>query len=159
MVWLFDENELPSWPNYELYLMEQEARFEPVAQEYMERMKRPKYPLPLYKMQCGKHDVENRSLIDPQEIEVELTDHEYKFLLIRALIYGTTYLFTHLRLEKPELAQKILTQALAGYPEELKDNHFHYQIYFTEIQENAREIYQLQSYFFPKDINTQTIFI
>lgn len=57
------------------------------------------------------------------------------------------------------MTQKILTQALAGYPEELKDGHSHYQIYFTEIQENAREIYQLQSYFFPKNINSPTIFI
>ena len=159
MTWLTYENELPTDPNFQLFLMDQEAKFAPVAKEYMERMKRPKYPLPLYKMQCGKHDVENRSMIDPQEIEVELTDYEYGFLLLRALIYGTTYLFTHLRLEKPELAQKILTQALASYPEELKDDNFSYQIYFTEIHENAKEIYQLQSYFFPEKTNTQTIFI
>ena len=159
MVWLIDENELPTDPNYELYLMEQEAKFAPVAKEYMERMKRPKYPLLLYKMKCGKHDIENRKMIDSREIEVELTDTEYGFLLLRALIYGTTYLFTHLRLEKPELARKILTQALASYPEELKDDSSDYQIHFTEICENAREIYQLQAYFFPKNINTPTIFI
>ena len=159
MTWLTVENELPTDPNFELFLMEQEAKFAPVAQEYMERMKRPKYPLPLYKMQCGKHDVKNRSMIDPREIEVELTDHEYRFLLLRALIYGTTYRFTHLRLEKPELARKILAQASASYPEELKDDNFSYQIYFTEIHDNAKEIYQLQAYFFPKSVNTPTIFI
>lgn len=159
MVWLTTENQLPTEPNFQLYLMEQEAKFAPVAREYMERMKRPKYPLPLYKMKCGKHDVENRRIIDPQEVEVELANPEYRFLLLRALIYGTTYLFTHLKLEKPELAQKILTQALACYPEELKDDNFSYQIFFTEIHENAKEIYQLQAYFFPEKINNEAIFI
>jgi len=159
MIWLTYENELPTDPNFQLFLMDQEAKFAPVAKEYMERMKRPKYPLPLYKMQCGKHDAEDRILMDPREIEVELTDYEYGFLLLRALIYGTTYFFTHLKLEKPELAQKILTQALDSYPEELQDDNYSYQILFTEIHENAKEIYQLQAYFFPEKTNTQTIFI
>lgn len=159
MTWLTDENLLPTDPNFQLFLMDQEAKFTPVVKEYMERMKRPKYPLPLYKMKCGKRNAEDRILLDPREIEVELADYEYGFLLLRALIYGTTYLFTHLKLEKPELAQKILTQALASYPEELQDDNYSYQILFTEIHENAKEIYQLQAYFFPENANTPTIFI
>jgi hypothetical protein len=149
-------NELPQ--KFSLWLHDEAPRCEKVAKEYAASMRRPKY-LPLYEMTCFKVDMIERKPVDPQKVEVELTDEEYVYLLTRALLYGTTYRFSHLRQENPALAQKVFTQAIAGYPDDLKSDGAIYQIAFSEMHENAKEIIQLKNYFFPGDLNKSRIFI
>jgi len=141
-----------------LWLHNETARCEKAAKEYAATMKRPKY-LPLYEMTCAKVDEENHKLFDRRKVDVELTDDEYVWLLTRSLLFGTTYLFSHLRNENPTLAQKVFAQAMDAYPDELKEDGVRYQVFFNEIYENAKEIIQLQNYFFPDKVNTTTIFI
>ncbi len=150
------DNELP--PKFSLWLHDDKAQCEKVAKEYANSMRRPKY-YPLYEMTCAKVDVEERKLFDHQKVEVELNDDEYVYLLTRALLYGTTYRFSHLRHENPALAQKVFTQAMAGYPDDLKSDGALYQIAFSEMHDNAKEIFQLKNYFFPGDLNNSRIFI
>ena len=149
-------NELP--PKFSLWLHDETAQCEKVAKEYANSMRRPKY-FPLYEMTCAKVNVEERKLFDHQKVEVELTDEEYVYLLTRALLYGTTYRFSHLRHENPALAQKVFTQAMAGYPDDLKSEGALYQIAFSEMHDNAKEIIQLKNYFFPDKVNTSMLFL
>ena len=149
-------NEFP--PKFTLRMLDEKAQCEKIAKEYANSMKRPKY-YPLYEMTCAKVDVEELKLFDHQKVEVELNDEEYVYLLTRALFFGSTYRFSHLRHENPALAQKVFTQAMAGYPDDLKSDGALYQIDFSEMHENAKEIYQLQSYFFPGEWNNSRIFI
>ena len=149
-------NEFP--PLFSLWLHDEKAQCEKVAKEYALSMKRPKY-FPLYEMTCAKINRKERCLSDPQKVEVELTDMEYVYLLTRVLLYGTTYRFSHLRQENPALAQKVFTQAIAGYPDDLKSDSAVYQIAFSEMHENAKEIIQLKDYFFPEKMNTTMFFI
>lgn len=154
---LFEPNkELP--PKFSLWLHDDKAQCEKVAKEYAASMRRPKY-FPLYEMTCAKVNVEERKLFDHQKVEVELNDEEYVYLLTRALLYGTTYRFSHLRHENPALAQKVFTQAMAGYPDKLKSDGDLYQIAFSELHDNAKEIFQLKNYFFPDMINTGMVFL
>lgn len=149
-------DELPQ--KFSLWMQDETLSCEKVAKEYAATMKRPKY-LPLYEMTCVKVDTIERKLVDSRKVEVELTDEEYVFLLTKALLFGTTYRFCHLHSERPELAKKIFTQALDGYPEELKAEGAVYRVVFDEIHENAKEIIQLKNYFFPGDLNKSRIFI
>lgn len=154
---LFEPNdELP--PKFSLWLHDDQAQCEKVAKEYAASMRRPKY-YPLYEMTCAKVDEQEGKLFDHQKVELELNDEEYVYLLTRALLFGTTYLFSHLRYENPVLAQKVFAQAMASYPNDLKSDGALYQIDFSEMHENAKEIYQLQSYFFPGEWNNSRIFI
>ena len=149
-------NELP--PKFTLRQLNEKAQCEKVAKEYANSMRRPKY-YPLYEMTCAKVDVEECKLFDQQKVEVELTDEEYVYLLTRALLFGTSYYFSHLRHENPALAQKVFTQAMSGYPDDLKNDGALYQIAFSEMHDNAKEIFQLKNYFFPDDLNNSCIFI
>ncbi len=149
-------NELP--PKFTLRMLDEKAQCEKVAKEYVNSMRRPKY-YPLYEMTCAKVDVEECKLFDHQKVEVELNDEEYVYLLTRALLYGTTYRFSHLRHENPALAQKVFTQAMASYPDNLKSDVALYQIDFSEMHDNVKEIIQLKNYFFPGDLNNSRIFI
>ncbi len=149
-------NEFP--PKFTLRMLDEKAQCEKIAKEYANSMKRPKY-YPLYEMTCAKVDVEELKLFDHQKVEVELNDEEYVYLLTRALFFGSTYRFSHLSHENPVLAQKVFAQAMASYPNDLKSDGALYQIDFSEMHENAKEIYQLQSYFFPGEWNNSRIFI
>ena len=149
-------NELP--PKFTLRMLDEKAQCEKIAKEYANSMKRPKY-YPLYEMTCAKVDVEELKLFDHQKVEVELNDEEYVYLLTRALFFGSTYRFSHLRHENPALAQKVFTQAMAGYPDDLKSDGALYQIDFSEMHDNAKEIIQLKNYFFPDKVNTSMLFL
>lgn len=74
-------------------------------------------------------------------------------------IYGTSYRLTHLNKEHSGLANKVLIQAMAAYPDELKQPRAYYQMLFDEMHENAKEIIQLKDYFFPEKVNTTMFFI
>lgn len=143
---------------FSLRLHDDKAQCEKVAKEYTNSMRRPKY-FPLYEMTCAKVDVIERKLFDHQKVEVELNDEEYVYLLTRALLFGTTYRYSHLRHENPALAQKVFTQAMACYPDDLKSDGALYQIAFSEMHDNAKEIFQLQNYFFPDKVNTGMLFL
>lgn len=163
MISIEDENKVPNDPKelpskVALWFQEKAVKYEAAAKEYAATMKRPKY-LPLYEMTCVKVDEIERKLVDPRKVEVELTNDEYVYLLTKALLYGTTYHFSHLCSERPELANKIFIQAMAGYPDELKTEGAVYQVVFDEIHENAKEIVQLKDYFFPGDVNTTMFFL
>lgn len=149
-------NEFP--PKFTLRMLDEKAQCEKIAKEYANSMRRPKY-YPLYEMTCAKVNVEELKLFDHQKVEVELNDDEYVYLLTRALLYGTTYRFSHLRHENPALAQKVFTQAMAGYPDDLKSEGALYQIAFSEMHDNAKEIIQLKNYFFPDKVNTSMLFL
>lgn len=148
-------NELPL--KFSLWLHDDKDRCEKAAKEYAASMRRPKY-YPLYEMTCAKVDLIEGKLFDHQKVEVELNDEEYVYLLTRALLFGTTYYFSHLRHENPALAQKVFTQAMAGYPDDLKSDGALYQIAFSEMHDNAKEIFQLKNYFFPDKVNTSIHF-
>ena len=146
-------------PSKTVSRMRSEAeQFEAVAKEYTATMKRPK-PESRYEMTIAKINRKERCLSDPRKVEVELTDDEYVYLLTRALLYGTSYRLTHLNKEHPSLANKVFTQAMAAYPDELKQPGAYYQMLFNEMHENAKEIIQLKDYFFPEKVNTTMFFI
>ena len=54
-------------------------------------------------------------------------------------IYGTSYRLTHLNKEHSGLANKVLTQAMAAYPDELKQPRAYYQMLFDEMHETTRK--------------------